>query len=98
MLSAVTIALSVRGTQPLHPPGHTALTSTALPSCIHSYVCVSLIILFFTDMFSSPPKEIRRTWYVTMEEFCTLESSEKTIAILGDKMVAVDGEAGRGIG
>ena len=31
-----------------------------------------------------------------MEEFDTLDISEKTIAILGDKMVATGGETGKG--
>ena len=31
-----------------------------------------------------------------MEKFGTLDSSEKTIAILGDKRMATDGETGMG--
>ena len=32
-----------------------------------------------------------------MEKFGTLDSSEETIALLGDGWVATDGETGRGI-
>ena len=40
--------------------------------------------------------EDRKLDVCDVEEFGRLESSEKNIAILGDKMVAADGETGRG--
>ena len=41
-------------------------------------------------------EEMRKLDDCDVEEFGRLESSEKTIAILGHKWVATDGETGRG--
>ena len=41
-------------------------------------------------------EQIRKLDVCDMEEFCRLESSEKTITILGDSFVATDDETERG--